>query len=265
MIVVIGDSNFRELMNSHKDQIEAEVSENIVFRQATTNESLKIALAEESEDGEKPKVIFVGANLNEIASRVTKSKKQGRDETVKTVVMEQNSIVNKWAWDNPTSLVILVPPFLRLDPVWMEERLKWVRFCMEDDTRGYSPGTVMLCTGTEILKTDLKEDKIHLLESGLKKLADVMVSDIKVCLRDVEKLRTEDFDMESEYFEASQLAVQPNKTPKTGKKRTRNVEEVSPQMYGKKSREEKDDRTEEMMDKIDVLVKEIREERVLTA
>ena len=266
MIVIIGDSNFRELYNSHNDQIEEEVSEKILFRQATTNESLKLALAEESEDGEKPKLIIVGANLNEIVTRIAKNPKKGRDEVVKTVVMEQNCAINKWAWDNPSSMVLLVPPFLRLDPVWREERLKWVRFCMRDDINVYSPGTVQLSNGPDIIASDLKEDKVHLLESGLKKLAEVMTSDIKVGLRDVEKIRTEDFDMETETLESSQFADQPSKTPlKTAKKRARNAnaDGTSPD-YGKKSREDKGDRAEEMMDKIDQLVREMREERVTT-
>ena len=107
MIVVVGDSNYREICTTLKDKIEAEIGEKLVFRQATTNESLKIALEEEEEDGGTPKVILVGANLNEIATRAKGNK--GRDEMVKTVVMEQNSAVNKWAHEHQESLVLLAP------------------------------------------------------------------------------------------------------------------------------------------------------------
>ena len=119
MIIIIGDSNYREICLALNDKFEAELGEKIVFKQATTNESLIVALEEVEKGEEKPKVIMVGANLNEIALRAKGNK--SRDEMVKTVVMEQNCAINKWAHSNQDTLAILVPPFLRTDPKWMGE------------------------------------------------------------------------------------------------------------------------------------------------
>ena len=218
MIVIIGDSNYREICTSLKGKFETDLGEKIIFRQATTNESLKLVLEEEEESGEKPKVIVVGANLNEIATRVTKNQKKGRDETVKTVVMEQNSAINKWALEHRDTMVLVVPPFLRKEPPWMEERLKWVHFCMKDDINIYSPGTVVLGTSPNILDEDLKLDKVHLMDSGMEKVAVTMIDDLKIFLKDVENLRSEMMDSDNICFESSQLADRPSKTPKTAKK-----------------------------------------------
>ena len=224
MIIIIGDSNYRDICSTLKDNIEAEVGENIIFKQASTNESLKILLEEEEKDGEKPKVIIVGANLNEIATRAKGNK--GRDEMVKTVVMEQNSAVNKWALDRQESMILLAPPFLRTDPHWIEERLKWVHFCMKDDIKIYSPFNVQLGSNTQITESDLKADKVHLLDTGMSKVAITLIADIKICLRDVEKLRAERMEHDSEeiYLESSQLSELPSRTPISNRKRVR-VEE----------------------------------------
>ena len=262
MIIVIGDSNYRTICEAHKEQLEAETGETLVFRQATTNESLKIALEEEEENGAKPKVIMVGANLNEIATRAKGNK--GRDEMVKTVVMEQNSAVNNWAQDHQESLILLAPPFLRTDPHWMEERLKWVHFCMKDDIKIYSPFNVQFCSTTDIIAADLKPDKVHLLDSGMAKVAQTMISDFKVGLRDVEKLRVERMESDAAegiFLESSQLADLPSRTPITNKKRPRQEDMMDTNLKQGKKTKAGNDRADVIMDKIDILVKSIAEER----
>ena len=265
MIIIIGDSNYRDVCTSLKEKMEAEVGETIVFKQASTNESLKIMLEEEIREGETPKVIIVGANLNEIATRAKGNK--GRDEMVKTVVMEQNCAVNKWAQEHQESMVLLAPPFLRMDPHWMEERLKWVNFCMKDDISVYSPFNVQLGTISQVAEIDLKADKVHLLETGLAKVSATLIADMKICLKDVEKIREErmeDDNNDDIFMESSQLSELPSRTPISNRKRVR-VEEAPDKSlkHGKKNRRESD-RTDEVLDKISTLVQSIEEERTRT-
>ena len=266
MIIVIGDSNYREICGTLKDKIESEVGEKLTFRQATNNESLKIALDEEEVNGDKPKVILVGANLNEIALRAKGNK--GRDEVVKTVVMEQNCAVNKWAEDHQETLILLLPPFLRKDPVWMEDRLKWVHFCMTDDIKIYSPFNVQFASAANIVDADLKPDKVHLLASGMSKVADTMIADILVGLRDVEKLRAERMETETEdiILESSQLANLPSQTPvrSTNKKRPRVEENVEVNLQQEKKNRCDSNNSSAMMDRMEFLIKSIEEERKRT-
>ena len=263
MIIIIGNSIYREICATMKERIEAEVGEKVIFRQATTNESLKVALEEEEENGDKPKVILVGANLNEIATRAKGNK--SRDEMVKTVVMEQNSAVNRWAEEHQEALVLLAPPLLRTDPHWIEERLKWVHFCMKDDINIYSPFNVQLGATTELATIDLQADKVHLLDTGMQKVLVTIIADLKICLRDVETLRSERMELDADdvTLESSQLAQLPTRTP-TNKKRPRAEDVVEPNLQqGKKNRCESE-RSEALMDKIDILVKSIAGERELT-
>ena len=264
MIIVIGDSNYREICGTLKENIENEVGEKLVFRQATTNESLKLALDEEEENGEKPKVIMVGANLNEIATRAKGNK--SRDEMVKTVVMEQNSAVNKWANEHQDTLILMAPPLFRTDPHWMEERLKWVHFCMKDDIKIYSPFNVQFCSTIDIVAADLKADKVHLLDSGMSKVALTMIADFKIGLRDVEKLRAERMEMEGDdlVLESSQLANLPSRTPISNKKRARAEDGVEIILHKEKKNKCDSDRTDAMIDRIDILVKSMEKERELT-
>ena len=135
---------------------------------------------------------------------------------------------------------------------------------MQDDIKIYSPGTVVFGSATELNETDLKADKVHLLDSGMSKLAETMIADLKICLKDVEKLRSDMFDDDDIVLESSQLADKPTKTPKTLRKRQRVQDDsnLSPEHGGKKSKGK--DNSESMLDRINVLIKSIEDERVRT-
>jgi len=59
----------------------------------TSNESLKTTL-EKLEQKQVPKILVFGAPLNEIVHKLKTCQKKGRDETIKTVIDEQNKIIN---------------------------------------------------------------------------------------------------------------------------------------------------------------------------
>ncbi len=73
MILITGDSNYRELYNKHKQKLEKDIGVTVTFKQYTTNESLRLVLSGAGEGDETPKVFVIGAGLNELATKVQKS------------------------------------------------------------------------------------------------------------------------------------------------------------------------------------------------
>ncbi len=114
MILLAGDSNYRDVYNKFKKKIETETKEKVIFKQYTTNESLKLILANCEGQKERPKVFLIGAGLNELVAK-SKSKGKGRDELIRTIANEQNTVVLKQAEKDSSSIFGMIPPFLRND------------------------------------------------------------------------------------------------------------------------------------------------------
>jgi len=234
MILVTGDSNYREVVNKFRKRIEEETGEGVTFRQYTTNESLKLVLSGSANEKERPKVFLIGAGLNELAAKA-KNKKKGQDDLVKTVANDQNTVVLKQAEKDNMSLFGMSPPFLRLDPAWMAEKHTLMFFYMRNFSTKFNSGNMYVGSPIEIEEKDLKEDKVHLNEMGLTKLVEVLIKDAKTALKDVQILRngtSEDSDLELESSQLSNWA----KTPETTKKRTRD-EDNDESSRSKRSRE----------------------------
>jgi len=96
MIVLIGDSNIEQTLNQCRAEIEKEVKDTIVFKRATMNEAMKLALDKERE--ERPWLFYISTILNEIAAKTGKGKP--REETIKSVTLDQNEKVNEKAEEN---------------------------------------------------------------------------------------------------------------------------------------------------------------------
>ncbi len=79
MILIVGDPNFRNMYGKFKAKIEDQTKETVVYKQYSTNESLKLILA---------------AGLNQVAAKASK-KGKGRDETIQNVVGDQNTVIVK--------------------------------------------------------------------------------------------------------------------------------------------------------------------------
>ena len=126
MILIAGDSNSRNTFEQFKEKLITNVAEEIIFSFVTSNESLKTVL--ETQIDPAPRVIYLGSPLNEIALRLQKNKAKGRDETIKTVMEDYINVVNNNAGENTTVFHVLVPPFLRLDPKWFEEKVRLAHF-----------------------------------------------------------------------------------------------------------------------------------------
>ena len=216
MIIIAGDSNFRDLCLQKKDDIEKETGKKIEFELVTSNESLKALL-----DGlkEETKILLVGPMMNEIAIK-SRGNTKSREDIVKGVVLEQNHAVNKFAQDNQDRFVVLIPPFLRMDPAWIKEKIKLFKFYMDDDVKTYSPSNVVMGNQINISEEDLKADKVHLATTGMEKLFTQTLSDIKLAISDHGKLTSWEDD-DSEMIFVSSLSQSTHQTPASNRKRTR--------------------------------------------
>jgi len=226
----------------------------------TSNESLKTTL-EKLEQKQVPKILVFGAPLNEIVHKLKTCQKKGRDETIKTVIDEQNKIINASANTEGRlgAIHLMVQPFMRQDPPWMEERVRWASFCVGDFIAARSPWNVGTGNPVGITPEDLGPDKVHLNASGMEKLYKILEKDLIKC-----KENLGEGDASQDW--ASQVADEllESRTPGTMKKRMR--EEKSPELTeedeaeGLTIRKAKKNKSEDKMDKMFELLKEMKED-----
>lgn len=258
MILIIGDSNYRNTLDKYGEQLSLAVGEKINFILNSTNETMRVAL----ETAHHYKIIVVTAPLNEIAHRVKTGGKKGRDETIKNVIEEQNKLINVSAIKEGRLGVIhlLMPPIMRQEPAWMEERHKLATFYCKDFIASKSPWNVGIGNPIEITAGDLTADKVHLNDSGMEKLFKGLEKDIKKCK---ENLGEGDEPLSQDW--ASQVMEESaNEPPTPGniRKRVRpqvleTSEEEEEEQTGKK---QKKNSAEDKMDKIYQLVKEMKDD-----
>jgi hypothetical protein len=73
MIVILGDSNYRNTVHTNKDRLAASVGEEVSFAMTTSNETLKIHLESLKEE---TKIVVIGCPLNEVVQRVNRAPKK---------------------------------------------------------------------------------------------------------------------------------------------------------------------------------------------
>jgi len=160
MYLLIGDSNLRQTYLQYKNTLNNEIGEEIVFEQATNNESIKLALEKERDPA--PELVYISSILNEISKNTGKGKPT--EGIIKAVTEEQNIVINTIAakTGNENILYLQCYPMLRQDPKWMEEKLLQIKFYMKEQHSIYSPCNVVI-VGEPIIETsDLQSDKVHL-------------------------------------------------------------------------------------------------------
>ncbi len=260
MILLTGDSNYREVYKKFKNKIEDETKEKVIFKQYTTNESLKLVLAGEN-GKERPKVFLIGAGLNEAAAK-SKSKGKGRDEILRSVANEQNTIVLKQAEKDKTSLFGMTPPFLRLDPAWIGEKHSLMFFYMRNYSLKFNSGNLYVGSPVDIEASDLGDDKVHLNDSGLAKLADMLISDALVALKDVAILRNPEGVVEDVELASSQLSDWARTPTPTGK-RTRNedTDDSNASKRSKPTTTSNVDSTTELISTLNQFMQQMRDDR----
>ncbi len=253
MLLILGDSNFRNALETFGEALSAKIGEELKFFMASSNETIKIHL---NNKDLHPKIVVIGTPLNEIVHKYNANKKTGRAETIKEVLEEQNKIVTEAAQLNPNTLYLMVPPFMRGDPQWIKDRLSLAVFHVKDFVGDNGPWNVAVANPIKILEEDLlSDDKVHLNHTGKEKLYRSLEHDLITCKANLgEGVESQDW--------ASQLASSEPPTPATLRKRQREEPEVNME-------EEEEDapcgakkgRFETVLDKIDLLMKEIKEER----
>jgi hypothetical protein len=250
MILILGDSNFRNTIQEHGDNLKAATGEEIKFFMCTSNESTKIQLEGRTDS---PTIVIIGTPLNEIVHKYNANKKTGRAETIKEVLEEQNKLVRKAAEANPQVLFVLVPPFLRLDPIWIKERLSLAVFHVRDFVGDDGPWNITVANQIKLLDSDISDDGVHLNASGKEKLRKSILADILVC--------KENLGAEPNMDWSSQLSNSQTPTPATLKKRPR-AQDEDESMDGEGSDAgAKRAKIDTVLDRIDILMKEITEDR----
>jgi len=265
MILILGDSNYRNTLDIHGERLSLAVKEKINFVMITSNESLKTQL----QSANNYKIICLAAPMNEIANRVKNGGKgRGRDETIKIVVDEQNKMINESANTEGRlgTIHLILPPFLRQDPAWMEERLKWTIFNLRDRISENSPWNVGIGNPINVVAEDLMPDKVHLNANGMEKLFKGLESDLKKCKENLgEGVEALSQDWASQVTD--ELMNEPP-TPGSMRKRARDdpesdEEEEEEEVTPKVTKKAKKDSAGDKMDKMLSLMQEMKEENAL--
>jgi hypothetical protein len=246
MILFYGDSNVRNMLEQHKLELCSSLNEEIEFKMVTSNESLKTQLESLTDE---PKVIVIGTPLNEIVKTVSTNKNKGRDETIRTVIEEMSKIVHNSAVTRGNTLHLLVPPFFRVEPPWISKRIRLGVFYVREYVTSDSPWNIVVSTPVDITSADLVDDNVHLNKEGKQKLFKSLESDLKKCKDNLDAGNSSDWAMCEDSF---------IRTPATMKKRPREQDgsdEEDEEQGNKKAK------LDTMIDKIDILVKEIQKER----
>jgi hypothetical protein len=186
MLLCLGDSNLRRTLDVYKEQLEEHLEEEIVYEQVTNNESLKLSL--EAQRNTQPSVVYISTILNEIVAKMGRSKTI-KEDTINSIVADQNTIINKSASSNTGSLYLISNPMVRKEPQWIESKLMLIKYYMNENLKIYSPENVVIVSEPAITGDDLEGDNIHLNDTGKKKFYEKMSSDLYMAMEEVEKFK----------------------------------------------------------------------------
>jgi hypothetical protein len=165
MILIIGDSNLRNVVEENQLEIKNKLGEEIVFEQAGTNDSVKAIL----EANEVPyNRIVIGTLLNEIGrlARIVKT----RDDIINNITKEQADIIAKNAKENEDTKYIVLPPFMRFEPTWIPDKLRIIQLQLKDHIERTGQGNIEYAAPVEITEQDVNADNVHLNAQGKAKL-----------------------------------------------------------------------------------------------
>jgi len=248
MIYFIGDSNLRGSIEENQNLLEEIFNSSSIFEQAGSNEAIKATL-ETIEDITKYSKIYIASLLNEITIKGKLVKT--RDEIINQVTKTQAEIVSHFASKHPSTEFLIVPPFLRMDPPWMPDKLRHISLSLKDHLEQLKLKNVRYLNPCQIIETDLLSDKIHLTEGGKKKLL------LSLPLN-------EDEEMQTDWSQTPISSKTPKKTPalrlnlRSLNKRTRQTSESDEdKTSSKKGRSD----LEAILNKLTSLTNDMREER----
>ncbi len=173
MIYFIGDSNLRGSIEDNQALLATAFNDPPIFEQAGSNEAVKIAL-ETMEDVSKYSHIYIATLLNEITAKGKLVKT--RDEVIGQVTKAQADIIQVFAAKHPMTEFIVVPPFLRMEPAWMPDKLRMICLSLKDHLEQTGLKNISFLKQCQIEEKDLQTtDKVHLTDSGKLKLIESIV------------------------------------------------------------------------------------------
>jgi hypothetical protein len=258
--LVIGDSNFRDLFISHEDEITKDSGVPVSFEYASSVTSIKTVLDDIDPD---TSIVFIANPTNEVAQR-SKNNTKSREGIIEAVMSELYDVINPFAQQNEKVMVVTCYPIARQDPPWLEGKLNFYKECLRKVHNSTSQGNVHLGSDIEIGLNLLKGDRVHLNKEGLKKLSGHLINDIKIAIRESNTYQDPDDQMESpstqtEFVTPPTRVVRSlRKTPARNKRQNEESGEDEVRTKKKRSNEGKIDT---VLDKLDLFLKEMREER----
>ena len=258
MILILGDSNYRNTMEVYGNSLSLAVEDVVNFEFCSSVESLKLALSSREDS---PTIIMIASPLNEIATRITKNQAKGRDATVKAVIEEQIKAVTVSAKANPSCLYVCMPPFLRQDPKWMEEKVTLAFFYTKEGAFKAKMSNLALGSIVDITTDDLVDDKVHLNDTGKEKLNGIIEADIMKCKEAL--AHAEDGEPYTQDW-ASQLTNENEPpTPLSIRKRQRSIANMSIESEAEGETEVKKAKTgeERIIDKLELVLKKLDEHK----
>jgi len=133
---------------------------------------------------------------------------------------------------------------------------------MKEFSNKFNAGNMYVGTPIVIETTDLKEDKVHLNDSGLEKLAGALISDALVALKDVDILRNPDGAESDVELVSSQLSDW-SRTPASQRKRTINEEhsESAAAKRAKPTEQVQENSNSELISTLNQFMQQMREDR----
>jgi hypothetical protein len=256
---VIGDSNYRDLFASHKEEIEKAAGGEVRFDLASSVASVRSLL---ENPRFRPDILFIASPTNEIALK-SQNNTRNHSDIIKTVVTDfLDTILNNAAKSEKEKVVhVIMRPFLRLDPPWLEGKMSIYNNMITNLYNKAGTRNVFIGSDHEIISDDLKSDTVHLGTGGLRKLVGNLIKDIEQARKEYDVLMGMDTDFED--VPLAQLSQSGKKTPRK-KKRTHgetSEEENSTASKSKKKRSKDEGKLDSVLDKLDLLVNEMRRDR----
>jgi hypothetical protein len=258
-LCLVGDSNFRELFTTHKGDMERNLKVPIRFEYSTSVASTKTVL--ESPEF-KPDIVFIACPTNEISQK-SRNNTKSREGIIESVINDFLDVVSRIADKLGSTLFVICYPTLRLEPPWIEGKMDFYKETLRNILNSTNSGNIQLGSDLIIVQGDLKPDRVHFNKDGIKKLYDNLLSDMTTSLTELEVLRTGDVcmndDSPSSASDTSTVTSQRSlrKTPARNKRHFEDIDD------GKASKKRKSNtaKIESVLDKLDLFMKELREDR----
>ncbi len=218
-----------------------------IFEQAGSNEAIRLAL-DSMEDISKYSHIYIGALLNEITIKGKVAKT--RDEVIAQVTKTQADIIQTYASKHTKTEFLVSPPFLRMEPPWMPDKLRMIYLSLKDHLEQTGLKNIQYLKQCNIEEADLLSDKIHLTGNGKLKFLETLTG--------TEPPPQEASDWASQTPSATKT---PRFNLRSNNKRTRGSSDSDEEVAKKKGRSD----LQAILAKLTSLSEEMKEERAAAA